>query len=150
MARVEFSAEVTARSTPERAFDYFADHRPIASVLEGVRRWEPIGAKASGLGARYNVEMTALGFPLQSVLRLNRWRRPHEIGWVSESGIIRQEGGFTFAKVPGGVRIELRIAYEPPASFLGAAIASRLDWTVRRRLKAALERIRDKLEEEPG
>jgi uncharacterized membrane protein len=48
------------------------------------------------------------------------------------------------------VHIELRIAYEPPASLLGAAIARRLDWTVRRRLKGALERIRDKLEEEPG
>jgi len=150
MAKVEFGAEVTVKCTPERAFDYFADTRPVAAVLEGVRRWEPIGAKATGLGARYNVEMTALGFPLKSVLRLNRWRQPHEIGWVSESGLIKQEGGFTFTKVPGGVHIELRIAYEPPAWFLGAAIASRLDWTVRRRLKTALERIRDKLEEEPG
>jgi uncharacterized membrane protein len=150
MARVEFAAEVTVKCSPERAFDYFADHRHVAAVLEGVNRWEPIGDKASGPGARYNVEMTTLGFPLQSVLRLNRWRRPHEIGWVSESGVIKQEGGFTFRKVSDGVRIELRIAYEPPASFFGAAVASRLDWMVRRRLKAALERIRDKLEEEPG
>lgn len=150
MARVEFAAEVTVKCPPESAFDYFADHHHVAAVLDGVRRWEPIGAKTSGLGARYNVEMTALGFPLRSVLRLNRWRRPHEIGWVAESGVIKQEGGFTFKKVSGGVHIELRIAYEPPASFLGAAIASRLDWTVRRRLQAALERIRDKLEEEPG
>jgi len=119
-------------------------------VLDGVTRWEPIGAKESGLGARYNVEMTALGFPLKSVLRLNRWRRPHEIGWVSESGLIKQEGGFTFEKASGGVDIELRIAYEPPASFLGAAVASRLDGTVRRRLEAALERIRDRLEGDPG
>lgn len=150
MAKVEFGAAVTVKRPPERAFDYFADHRHVAAVLDGVRRWEPIGDKTSGPGARYDVEMTALGIPLQSVLRLNRWRRPLEIGWVSESGVIKQEGGFTFRKVPGGVRIELSIAYEPPASFLGAAIASRLDWMVKRRLKAALERIRDKLEEEPG
>ena len=45
------------------------------------------------------------------------------------------------------MRIELRIAYEPPASFLGAAIARRMDWMVRQRLQRALERIRDKLEE---
>ena len=48
------------------------------------------------------------------------------------------------------MHIELRIAYEPPGMLVGAVIASRLDWTVRRRLKVALERIRDKLEEEPG
>jgi uncharacterized membrane protein len=87
-----------------------------------------------------------MGFPLRSVLRLNRWRRPHEIGWVSESGLIKQEGGFTFTKAPEGVRVDLRISYVPPASVIGAAIAGRLDRFVRQRLQHALERIRDTLE----
>src|SRR5882672_8677044 len=134
------------KTTPERAFDYFADHTHVAEVLEGISRWEPIGARTEGIGARYRVEMRALGLPLQNVLRLNRWRRPQEIGWISESGLITQEGGFTFHEVPQGVRIELRIAYEPPASVLGAAVARRLDFLVRRRLEQALDRIRQQLE----
>jgi Polyketide cyclase / dehydrase and lipid transport len=149
MARLEFKAEVTVKSSPERAFEYLADHRHVAAVLEGVSRWDPIGSKSQGVGARYNVEIVALGVPIKSVLRLNRWRRPHEIGWVSESGPIRQDGGFTFKKVARGVEIELRIAYEPPASFLGAEIARRLDSMVRHRLERALERIRGTLEAEP-
>lgn len=132
--------------TPERAFDYFADHRHVAKVLEGVSRWEPIGSQTTGEGARYNVEMTALGLPLKNVLRLSRWRRPHDIGWVSESGLIKQSGGFTFSEVAGGTRIRLRITYEPPASVIGAAVARRLDGMVRRRLELALDRIRDVLE----
>ena len=135
---------------PERAFDYFADYHHVAAVLEGVSKWEPVGKKTRGAGARYNVEMVVLGFPLESVLRLDRWRRPHEIGWVSESGLIKQEGLFTFAPVSGGVHIELRIAYEPPASFVGAAVAKRLDPLVKRRLAGALERIRDRLEAKVG
>ena len=146
MARLEFSAEVTVKCPPERAFDWFADHRHVAEVLEGTSRWEPIGAKTRGIGARYNVEMMALGVPLKSLLKLNRWRRPYEIGWISESGLIKQEGRFTFKEVDGGVHIELRIAYEPPAAFLGAAIARRLEFLVKGRLESALERIRDKLE----
>ena len=146
MAKLEFSAAVTVKTTPERAFDYFADHRHVAEVLEGVSRWEPIGTKTQGAGARFRVEMRALGLPLQNVLRLDRWRRPREIGWVSESGLIKQEGGFTFEEVAQGVRIELRIAYQPPASVLGAAIARRLDFLVRRRLEQALDRIRKLLE----
>ena len=146
MARLEFDAEVTVKVPPERAFDYFADYRHVAAVLEGVSRWEPIGQKSRGVGARYSVEMVVLGMPLNSVLRLNRWRRPHEIGWISETGLIKQEGLFTFTSVSSGVHIELRIAYEPPASFVGAAIAKRLDPLVKRRLKAALEGIRDGLE----
>jgi uncharacterized membrane protein len=146
MAWVEFKASVAIRSTPERAFDYFADHRHVAEVLEGVSKWEPIGATTRGVGARYNVEMTAMGFPLKSVLRLNRWNRPEEIGWVSESGVIRQKGGFTFTETDGGVRVELRIAYEPPGAIVGAAVARRMDGVVRRRLEHALERIRSTLE----
>jgi uncharacterized membrane protein len=91
--------------------------------------------------------MMALGVPLKSVLKLNRWRRPHEIGWISESGLIKQEGRFTFKEVDGGVHIVLRIAYEPPAAFVGAAIAKRLESLVKGRLERSLERIRDQLEE---
>ena len=146
MARIQFGAGVTVNATPERVFDYFADHRHVAEVLEGVSRWEPIGPRSRGVGARYQVEMVALGLPLKNVLRLDRWRRPHEIGWVSESGLIKQEGGFTFKGVANGVRIELQIVYEPPASVIGAAVARRMDGLIRRRLERALDRIRDVLE----
>jgi uncharacterized membrane protein len=149
MPTLEFSAAVVVHTSPERAFDYFADFHHVATVLEGVSRWEPIGSKSTGVGARYNVEMAAMGFPLRNVLRLNHWRRPYEIGWVSESGLIKQEGGFTFTKAAKGVRVELRIAYVPPASVVGALLAGRLDWVVKRRLQRALERIRDTLEAAP-
>ena len=137
---------MTVKTTPERAFDYFADYQHVADVLEGVSRWEPIGGKTTGAGARYRVAMTAFGIPLKNVLRLDRWQRPREIAWVSESGLIRQDGGFTFREVAGGVRIELRIAYEPPASVIGAAVARRMDGLVRDRLERALEDIRAVLE----
>ncbi|HET7338082.1 MAG TPA: SRPBCC family protein, partial [Candidatus Dormibacteraeota bacterium] len=130
MAKLEFSAAVSVKTTPERAFDYFADHRHVAEVLEGVSRWDPIGDQTTGVGARYKVEMTAFGIPLKNVLRLSSWRRPHEIAWVSESGLIKQEGGFRFRKIVGGVRIELRIAYQPPASVIGAAVARQMDGLV--------------------
>jgi hypothetical protein len=146
MATREFSAAVTVKCSPEHAFDYFADHRHVAAVVDGVTKWEPIGSKTEGVGARYEVEMVALGFPLKSVLRLDRWRRPHEIGWVSEKGLIKQEGGFTFTRVSGGVHIVLRIAYTPPGAILGAAVAGRVDGVVRGRLQKALERIRGVLE----
>jgi ribosome-associated toxin RatA of RatAB toxin-antitoxin module len=146
MARLDFGTKVDVRTTPERAFEYFADHRHVADVLDGVSKWEPIGRKTQGVGARYEVEMRALGFPLSSVLRLDRWKRGREIGWVSESGLIKQRGGFTFEPIAGGVRIELRIAYEPPGWVVGAVIARRLDSAVRSRLDKAMQRIKKVLE----
>ncbi len=146
MAWVEFRADVKIACPPERAFDWFADHRHVAQVLDGVSRWEPMGSRATGAGARYDVEMVTFGVPLHNVLRISRWRRPAEIGWVSESGLIKQEGGFTFTEVEGGVKVELKIAYQPPGAMLGGAIARRMDFAVRRRLEQALEKIRDRLE----
>ena len=146
MARLEFSSAIDVKTTPERAFDYFADHRHVADVLEGVTRWQPIGDKTQGAGARYDVEMVTFGVPLRNVLRLSTWRRPEVIGWVSESGLIKQQGGFRFVRTEDGVRIELHIGYQPPASVLGAAVARRFDGRVRARLERALVRIRDLLE----
>ncbi len=150
MSRLEVTAEVTVRCPPERAFDYFADHHHVAQVLEGVTRWEPVGTRTTGAGALYAVELNVLGVPLRSTLRIDRWRRPHEIAWVSETGLIRQEGGFTFVDVPEGVRIKLHISYEPPAWVIGAAVARRVDGVVRGRLQRALERIHDVLETPPN
>lgn len=149
MALRAFTAAVTVKVSPDKAFDYFADYRHVPLILDGVTKWEPLGTKARGVGALYNVEMNAMGFPLSNVLRLHRWRRPDEIGWKSESGLIKQEGGFTFTKVDEGVRIELRIAYEPPAAVVGMFIAQRVDGMVRRRLEKALHRVRETLESNP-
>jgi len=146
MAKLEFESAIDVKTTPERAFDYFADHRHVADVLEGVTRWQPIGGKTSGIGARYDVEMVTFGVPLRNVLRLSSWRRPDVIAWVSESGLVKQEGGFRFVRMDDGVRIELHIAYQPPGSVLGAAVARRFDSVVRGRLDRALSRIRDLLE----
>jgi hypothetical protein len=146
LPKLELAVPVVVEVSPDLAFDWFADYHHVAEVLEGVNRWEPIGEQTEGVGARYSVEMLALGFPLHSVLRLDRWRRPREIGWISESGIIRQRGGFSFTPHGKGVRIELRIEYEPPASVIGAAVARRVDGFVRRRLESAMQNIKTQLE----
>ena len=146
MPKLDLSVPVVVETTPARAFDFFADYHHVAQVLDGVSKWEPIGPQSQGIGSRYAVEMVALGFPLRSVLRLDRWRRPHEIGWVSESGLIKQRGGFTFERSSKGVRIVLSIEYEPPASIVGAAVARRLDGFVRHRLERAMLNIKHTLE----
>jgi Polyketide cyclase / dehydrase and lipid transport len=146
LPKLELIVPVVVDTTPSRAFDYFADHRHVANVLEGVTRWQPIGPQSQGVGARYSVEMQALGFPLKSVLRLDRWQRPREIGWVSETGLVKQRGGFSFARSGKAVRITLHIEYEPPGSILGLAVARRLDGFVRHRLEQAMQRIKDTLE----
>jgi len=143
----EFTARVTAASTPRQAFDFVADHRNVPRVLDGVSRWEPLSRQTRGVGARFEVEMRTLGFPLQNMLVIDIWEEAERIGWRSESGLVEQRGRWTFTPVAGGTEIELRIAYRPPGGALGGLVAGRAAGIVRRRLETALARMRDLLAE---
>lgn len=145
LALHEFRAEIPIRASPEAAFDFVADHRHVAEVLGGVTRWRPRG-RSTGLGARFDVEMRVFGLPLGGTLRIDSWERPHRIGWVSESGLIKQRGRWRFEKRADGVKVELTISYRPPAGIAGELMATGLGGRVTAQLQSALERIRERLE----
>jgi uncharacterized membrane protein len=146
MASRRFSARTVIDRPPGDVFAWVADYRNAGSVLEGVDRWEPMGEATTGVGARFDVSMRALGLPLENVLVLDRWEEPRAIGWRSESGPIAQRGGWRFEPRPGGTEVTLTIAYDPPGGAIGGLLAGRVDGLVRGRLERALERMRAALE----
>lgn len=146
----EFSATVGIAATPEAAFDFVADYRNVPAVLEGISRWQPLGRRHVGTGARFEVEMVTFGVPMGNVLVLDAWERPRGLGWHSESGLIEQRGGWRFVPARDGVEVTLWISYRPPGAALGNLIAARADGVVRRRLERALAAMRDRLETESG
>jgi uncharacterized membrane protein len=146
MAERRFSARVRVDRPPEDAFEWVSDYRNAATVLEGVTRWKPVGFKTRGAGARFDVAMRALGFPLESVLVIDTWRKPHAISWHSETGLVWQAGGWSFRPRNGGTEVTLTIAYQPPAGQVGAALAGRLDGVVRKRLQRALHHLKQEVE----
>jgi uncharacterized membrane protein len=146
MATRRFNARTVIARPPADVFAWVADHRNVPSVLEGVDRWEPLGDRTGGVGARFDVSMRALGLSLDIVLVLDRWDEPRAIGWRSESGLIAQSGGWRFEACPEGTAVTLTIGYEPPGGALGGLVAGRMDRLVRDRLAEALERMRAALE----
>lgn len=147
MGERRFSASAVIDCAPEAAFAWVADHRHVGEALEGVSRWRPLGRRTRGIGARFDVAMNALGFPLENVLVLDEWEEPRSIGWRSESGLIKQVGRWTFEQRKDGTRVTLAITYTPPLGPIGSAVAARLDQLVRRRLERALQRMRAILED---
>ena len=148
MAERRFSAEVSIRRPPQAVFDWVADYRHVAQVLEGVDRWEPMQRETRGAGARFDVSMTALGFPLENVLVLDRWEEPHSIGWRSESGPIQQSGRWDLRPDGEGTLVSLSIGYVPPLGLVGRLVAGEVDGLVRGRLQRALDAMKRILEEE--
>lgn len=149
MAPRRFTARTVIARPPADVFAWVADPRHVPEVLEGVDRWEPLGDRTAGVGARFDVSMRALGVPLDSVLVLDRWDEPRAIGWRSESGLIAQSGGWRFEPRGAGTEVSLTIGYEPPGGALGGLVAGRVDGAVRQRLQRALERMKAVLER-PG
>jgi len=145
--------EITRRiaTTPQRAFDFVADYRNVPRVLEGVSRWEPLSDRATGKGARFEVEMKTFGIPLANVLVLDEWEPDRRIAWRSESGLIEQRGGWTFAaRRPEATDVTLAISYRPPGAAVGNLLAGRVDSVVRARLARALDSMTSLLEREPA
>jgi ribosome-associated toxin RatA of RatAB toxin-antitoxin module len=146
MAEQRFSAEIVVACPPGAVFDWVADYRHVAEVLEGVSRWEPLQGEARGRGARFDVAMSALGLPLESVLVLDQWEEPRRIGWRSESGLIEQSGRWEFEPSGDGTRVSLSIGYVPPFGVVGRLVAGEVDALVRARLQRALEKMKRVLE----
>jgi uncharacterized membrane protein len=148
MTRRRFTAQTVIARDPRDVFAWVSDHRNVPRVLEGVDRWEPLGERVRGEGARFDVSVHALGLALDAVLVLDLWDEPRAIGWRSLSGPVPQTGGWRLEPRPGGTELTLTIGYEPPGGLLGGLLASRVDRLLRGRLEQALERIRVALEED--
>ncbi len=131
-------------------FAWVADYRNVRRVLDGVERWQPLGDRTRGVGARFNVSMRALGLPLENVLVLDRWAEARTIGWKSETGLIPQTGTWRFEPRGTGTDVTLAISYEPPGGAVGALLTARADGIVRRRLDESLERMKEQLEGPAG
>jgi uncharacterized membrane protein len=150
MANHRFSASIRIAAEPQTVFDWVADYRHVARVLEGVNHWEPLEEQTRGPGSRFSVSMNALGFPLENVLVLDVWEEPGAIGWRSESGLIEQSGRWDFRRFPEGTEITLTISYVPPLGVVGQLVAGEVDALVRARLERALAAIKQALESEGG
>jgi hypothetical protein len=146
MGERRFVADTEIARDQAAVFAWVADPRHVPLVLEGVSRWEPLSARDGGRGARFDVAMSVLGFPLESVLVLETWDEPREIGWRSEGGVVAQSGSWRFAAVPGGTRVTLEIRYVPPGGAVGGLLAGQVDGLVRARLAEALDRMKAILE----
>jgi hypothetical protein len=148
MADRRFAASTLVGRPPGQVFAWVADHRHAAMVLEGVTRWEPAGEQTVGVGARFDVEMQVLGFPLSTELVLDVWDEPRAIEWSSVSGLVAQWGGWQLEPRPQGTLVTLTIGYRPPGGAAGSFVAGRADGLVRMRLERALATMKDVLEGE--
>jgi uncharacterized membrane protein len=127
-------------------FDWVADYRNVPRVMAGISEWRPIGKRAEGVGARYQVALGELPIPVRAKLVIVEWKRPEAIAWATESGPVTNQGRWTFSAEEGGTEVELTVTYQPPAGGLGNILASGIEGIIRGRIVTALDRMKEELE----
>ncbi|MEA2647097.1 MAG: hypothetical protein QOE92_2180 [Chloroflexota bacterium] len=129
---------VTIRATPEQCFDYIGDYRNMTATMDWVKTYEPVGAKASGKGARFSSTVEVAGKRFDTELVVVKWDRPYAM--VAESKSPRTRGTWAIEEFDDGTTdCTLEYEYEMPGIFrlvpgsvVGRAIETGLDRALKR------------------
>jgi len=144
--RLNESVKISAPA--ETVFGYVADPENYLRFLSGVTRWEVVGDKPNGLGARYRLLIRVGAAEVGGLIEMVEWDEPYDIAWHSVTGV-DQRGRFRIREQDGQSRVEFRFAY----GVVGAGVAGLLTEfasapTMRRHLRRTLQQLKRQVEHE--
>ena len=145
--RLNESVKISA--PPQTVFGYIADPENYLRFLSGVTRWEVIGEKANGLGARYRLLLRVGAAEVGGLIEMVEWDEPYDIAWHSVTGV-DQRGRFRIrGEDTNRCRVEFRFAY----GVVGSGVAGLLTEfasapTMRRHMRRTLQQLKRQVEHE--
>ncbi|MBI4506865.1 MAG: SRPBCC family protein [Chloroflexi bacterium] len=131
-------------TSPERTFDFVADHRNALRFMHGFDEFRPLGAVTSGVGARVRARGRLLGVPVTATMEITAYERPFRLASRSYDGV---EGTalWEFAAEEDGTLVTFASTYRLPPVVRGPlkhlamrAVEDNTTQTLRK-LKRALE-----------
>jgi carbon monoxide dehydrogenase subunit G len=136
---IEAHSDVTLPVTPQEAFAAIAD-LDHADWLPAVRRLRHVGGPRRGVGAKYEVEVGAMGRHLRGVLVCEEMTPPSHMLMELEQGLdLTIEAAVR--PVRGGCRVEISATYSVGSGPLGAAVERASQGAARREVARACEQL---------
>src|SRR4051794_6578271 len=83
--RVESSLEISA--PPALVWEYVSDPARYLHFMSGVTRWEVVGAKRTGLGARYRMLLRVGSAEVGGLIEVVEYVRGADMAWTSITGV---------------------------------------------------------------
>jgi uncharacterized membrane protein len=143
-ARIEIAA------TPELVWETVSDPGRYLDFMSGVTRWEVVGARRSGLGARYRMLLRVGSAEIGGLIEVVEYVRGRELAWTSVTGV-DQRGRWRLRECQGGARsaVELRLQYGVAGSGLFGWLAEHVAApTVTGHLRRSLLQLKRQVERE--
>jgi uncharacterized membrane protein len=102
------------------------DPERVLGYMSGITRWEVVGERATGLGARYRMLFRVGAAEVGGVVEVVEFDDPCDFAWTSVTGLDHR-GRWRLREAPGGrTRVELRLAYVVEGAGLSGWVAERV------------------------
>ena len=144
--RVESKLEISA--PPALVWEYVSDPSRYLHFMSGITRWEVVGTKRIGLGARYRMLLRVGSAEVGGLIELVEFKPGRDLAWTSVTGI-DQRGRWRIRERGGASRVELRLQYGVAGSGIWGWIAESLaSRTVSGHLRRSLQQLKRQVEHE--
>ena len=145
--RVESKLEITA--PPALVWEYVSDPSRYLDFMSGITRWEVVGAKRIGLGARYRMLLRVGSAEVGGLIEVIEFNENRDMAWTSVMGL-DQRGRWRLRPRPGGrTHVELRLSYGVAGAGIFGWISERVGApTVRGHLQRTVRQLKRQVEQE--
>lgn len=146
--RVVKSIDVAA--PPSAVWSFVADPSHYLHFMEGITRWEVVGRKRTGLGARYRILMHVGSAELGGMVEVVEHVPNRELAWSSVVGT-EQRGRWRLRPDPDNpnqTQVELRIAGSPAGGIWGTLAGIVARPTIGRHVERSLRELRRQVQHE--
>jgi uncharacterized membrane protein len=127
------------------AFAYAADYRNATSLVQGLKKFEPVGRKTQGKGARFAAVIEIASKRYESVLAVTIYEPDKAIGWEPETG-----GGHSlvwrFEPDGDSTSVDFELGYKPPGGVAGALLGFTIDSMLRSKARGTAAALKRALE----
>ena len=102
---VHIEGDIVINRTPEEVFDFVADERNEPRYNPKMRLAEKISDGPIGLGTRFRAQTVSMGRPVDMVIEVTSYQRPHRLGITTHMSSMDLHGGLPFDPATDGTRM---------------------------------------------
>jgi uncharacterized membrane protein len=108
---MRLNQSIVISADPELIWEYVTDPGNALHYMSGVTRWEVVGERRAGLGARYRMLIKVGSAEVGGLIEVVEFTDQRDMAWSSVTGV-DQRGRWRLRDAGNGrTRVELRFAY---------------------------------------
>jgi uncharacterized membrane protein len=147
---VRINESTTIEAPPRAVWEYITDFSNYLKFIAGLTRWEPVGDRTRGLGARFKVLIRVGAADVGGVIEVVEWEEGRDIAFTSVTGLDQRGRWRLREKRDGTTRVEFRWAYGVAGGGIAGIVAERLATPgLRRDLRQSLTNLKQNVERTP-